>query len=474
MMRRNTNQVLLPNLPLVLTILLLILVIVFNRHDSRADLLDTFDTLQEFSTGNPRPIYSPDPKNCWNRIFNLLFTRILKVRVSREFPEGAPFIGLTGPAIPHALPLDVSGRTYARFEDGDRAVDPFYPSFFSGGPLQIFKEPQYSELDHALTDALNESSERQPLARALMQSDIWAAYDLIYRAQQRFDTDEFLTRKQRLLKLLAQFIKTIALSRDEINGLPQNCVAAGRRHQLPEFLDPVSGWIEIEFVPERLHDDAVNFRREARVFVKPIATPSDTARFLQSLRDFTVSNTSKRAPDNLEAVALAIENLLIDSKGQIVASPLTQDVQIRKFVRDERGTLTKSDVREFELSRQKLLSDPSASGFSELDEHAAVFKPAAGNDYGFATPIPLGSDFPLRSPLLVKLPSRCADCHGIQQTHLMSFAIHEFMPGEINPTPKVMALDVHKDPHAQYVITRKLARDDFRRLRYDAEWGSRP
>jgi hypothetical protein len=300
-----------------------------------------------------------------------------------------------------------------------------------------------------------------------MQSDLWAAYDVLYRTHQSVkETSEFRARKNSLLTLLAQLIRRIALSRGEIRELPQNCIRAGEQNQLPKFFDSTSGWLEFEFKPGRLHDTSVNFRRAARVFVKPIVAPADTNAFLQSLRDFTFASAPGRdLPDNLAAVALVIENLLIDSEGEIVASALIQDVQIRKFIRDNSGGFKNTELREFELSRRKLLSDPSGSGLIEFDENASVFKSAAGNDYGFATPFPLGG-IPANPPLVVKLESRCADCHGSKQTHLMSFSLIEE-----NKSP-VRVLEVNQDTHGSYVIGRKQTRPDFRSLLTDAEWNN--
>ena len=76
----------------------------------------------------PAPIYGPDPKDAWNRIFGFLFSRRMEVRLSDEFPEGAPF---TKERIDMRLgDRGLSLRTFERIEIGDRAIDPFYPSSF--------------------------------------------------------------------------------------------------------------------------------------------------------------------------------------------------------------------------------------------------------------------------------------------------------------------------------------------------------
>src|ERR1051325_9759933 len=76
-------------------LLALALIISAMCHHSSAKFLKPAvlesETLPEFARDYPQLIYSSNPKDNWNRIFNLLFTRILKVRLSKEFPQAAPF-----------------------------------------------------------------------------------------------------------------------------------------------------------------------------------------------------------------------------------------------------------------------------------------------------------------------------------------------------------------------------------------------
>ena len=69
---------------------------------------------------------------------------------------------------------------------------------------------------------------------------------------------------------------------------------AGEHPKLPDFFNPSSGWIEIEFLPHRKHDDAVNFRRVSRLFVNPIVTPADVSLYLETLRDSANRQTLER------------------------------------------------------------------------------------------------------------------------------------------------------------------------------------
>src|SRR5438045_2186869 len=70
--------------------------------------------------------------------------------------------------------LKISTRTFDHFENGDRAIEPLYPSFFSdAGAREILAEPHYTKFKQALTEALADKKARAPLVQALMQSDVW-------------------------------------------------------------------------------------------------------------------------------------------------------------------------------------------------------------------------------------------------------------------------------------------------------------
>ncbi|HKZ77463.1 MAG TPA: hypothetical protein VJ124_04000 [Pyrinomonadaceae bacterium] len=313
----------------------------------------------DFSLTTERPaIYAVDPNDVWNRIFACLFTRTFRARLSNEFKEGAPFTQIEYTQFPHELSL--STRLFERVEIGDRGIEPLYPAFFtSEGVSRVLSEPIYSQLNQALTDALEEKRARPPLERALMQSDIWAAYDLLYRYSSETRL-QFQEQSDRLLLLLARFTKKLALTSKEIEQLPDNYAAAAKSSPLPRFFDQVSGWLEIQWRPSREHDHSADYRRATRVFVRPASIQSDKLGFLNSLPN---------APDpasKLDAGALVTQNLLLDSSGRVVPSRLTYDVQLRRFIKDSRGALVRTEVAEYELSRRLLLLKPSSGGLVVL------------------------------------------------------------------------------------------------------------
>jgi hypothetical protein len=378
----------------------------------------------------PQAVYAANHDDPWNRIFACLFTSTITARLSDRF-----------------------GEVVERIEHGDRAIEPLYPSSVGGsttrrdGAYQVMTEPLSSRFKKALEDALNERGQRSPLARALMQADLWAAHDLLFRNYE-FDGDEGkrrLARRDELLRLLAHLIKKVALTPGEIKTLPDNYAAGAGAHHLPDLFGRDSAWCEVRWLKERIHDSAADYRRVARVFLKPAAPRMDRLRFVNQLR------RSDNPSEQLDAAALVTQNLLIDSDGKVTVSPLTYEVQVRTFVKDRNRKLVRTEARQYELNRQKLLHAPRRGGFVETDDRAAVYLPSAGNDYSFASN-QLDSE-----PIRVRLETRCAACHG--EAGVMTFNRHE-----PTPIPPVTLLGPSENEHARYVIGRKAERKDFKAL----------
>jgi hypothetical protein len=394
----------------------------------------------------PQAVYHADPNDCWNRIFYCLFTRTVHTRLSNDFKADSSFKPIPGLGFPH---LPVSTRSFARIESGDRAIEPLYPSFLSSkGAFQGLAEPRYSQLRTALSEALGEKSKRSMLHRALMQSDVWAAYDYLSHnfSFEGEDGKEQRQRRDHLLFLLARFIKQLALAPQEIEALPDNYGAAAKIHHLPNVF--TSGeWMEVRWLPGRMHDTAAGHRRAARVFFKPSTMTADKMAFLNGLRD---------APDKtkaLDSVALVIQNLVIDSNGEITPTRLTYEVQFRTFIKDTHNTLVKTELSQLELSRQLLLANTASGGLIALDDNSPAYLPDAGNDYSFASP---QLD---KEPILVPLRTRCVSCHAQNASIVFTFNMHAR-----SPVPPVMLLNPLDNDHNRYVAARKRESADFKAL----------
>jgi len=400
-----------------------------------------------FVSDNPQSIYAADPKDSWNRIFRALFTRTVKHRVSDDFPEGAPFVRIHSPGL-SPLSLRISKEKFSRTELGDRAIEPLYPTFLTvDGPLKVLSDPRFSDLTAALRAAIDEAGNRSPIERALMQADVWAAYDILYarRLESIKPAAGVSGRRAKLLSLLRQFIRKLALTSDEIKSLKSNYLLAVSGSKLPNLFSGETGWLEIELISHRLHDEAASYRRAARVFVKPRTPPSDPGQFVQSIKNYH---------DQVEAVALVVQNLLIDTSGRVVPSPLFSDVQFRFFKNDPKTGVTSAVPQQFELSRRKLLTEPMSGGFVKFSANSPSYLSTAGNDYDFATPL-----YEAGAPVLVALRTRCTQCHGNSLTHVITYFMH--IP---QPAPTVRILKSLDHEHAFYIAQRKAQRKDFSSL----------
>jgi hypothetical protein len=392
-----------------------------------------------------QPIYAPDPSDSWNRAFNALFTRTVRLRLSKEFAGAALLERVKISGFPD---LAISTTTYERIESGDRAIEPLDPLLVHivsrSARQRVLFEPSFTRLKQALTDALRDGPRRSPLARALLQSDLWAAHDVLFAtgtsdAAQR-------ARKEELLGLLARSVKKLALSTREIQALPDN-FASGH---LPFDLFAKDGaWIEIEYVPDRMHEYDADYRRATRIFLKPASPPKDRREWLKSLGQEGADLINK-----LDASALVVQLLLVEESGIVVPSRLTYDVQVRTFLKGDAGKWSSTKVAVAELSRRAILNG-QAGGLRAVDERAPAYLPAAGNDYFFAS---AQVRLPAREAILATTRMRCQSCHGEDLRIIFTFGVHA-PAGSL-----VHELNTRDSEHGRFVSQRKMQRTDFKEL----------
>ena len=397
-------------------------------------------------------VYSSHPDDPWNQIFTALFTRTVETRLSDDIDGSEPHVPF-GPR-GFLMSLSVSKHTVTRTEYGDRAINPLYPSFMSArGVLDVLTDPRYAELKNALESALSEKSERTHVCRALMQSDLWAAFDILEQRSRFRDSNAamLLERRSDLLALTAQLIRKLALTRDEIENLPNNFNARRKGPSLPPLFEKESDWIEIQWIPGRTHDFEADYRRAARVFMKPLYSPADRDLFLRNLQ------RARRPANELLAVALTTQLLLVTDKERVVPSPIINAVQLRTFVRGREGEITRGEIEQFELSRKLLLEDTATGGLVRFEEGAAAYLPSSGNDYDFAS-WHFG-DAGQEPPILATLRSRCHACHFGDMTRIATLAVHARPP-----LPLIRYLDPLGNEHASYVAAKKQASDTFEAL----------
>lgn len=415
----------------------------------------------------PQAIYSTYPNDPWNRIFFMLFSGDVTFRYSNEFSQAGPLSPLPE-LIRSSAPqsLRVGSGIFKRFESGDRAIDPLYRLYPSDsaddrpnfGVSRVEVDPAYHALLGALQEASDEGTERTPLARAIMQNDLWSTFDIIYGVHGQ--PQQLAEHKRALLEALARMIAKTALTSAEIACLPNNYSRAAGSLGAPDIFDPTSGWMEVQWGLGRSHNREAGYRRVARVFVKPSGTVADKQAFLDSLRSTgSLRSTLGTTGRSLEGVALVTQLLLINAKGEIKPSRVTTDVQIRMIEKNRSGALSKTAMREFEFSRRQTLLQPSSDGFVSEGEDFPAYLPNGGEDLGFATPQIGGF-----SPILVKLRTRCASCHGSDLGDVITFQGHVYPP-EVSAT-HVKQFDPAAHEAADFVISKKVGSDDWKALRY--------
>jgi hypothetical protein len=297
------------------------------------------------------------------------------------------------------------------------------------------------------------------VARALMQNDLWAAYDILLGPFLLAGENELAQHRHEALDLLARLIRKIALTHDEIKSLPDNYSVAVQKHSLPDVFGKDSGWIEVQWFPERTHDINARYRRVSRVFLKPAHPPRDMQRFLNGQRV-----DQDRAFENLDGVALVTQMLLIDTQGQVRPTSLTTEVQVRLFEKWYSGLYKNTALRVCEVSRRQLVRDLASGGLVEEDGSSAAYV----GGYGFAEGQPPRPDQSkvVGLPVQVRLRTRCAVCHGENLAQVNTFAIATCTahcpPGYY--IPQVRQLNSGGNEAADFDITQKKKRADFEAL----------
>jgi hypothetical protein len=408
-------------------------------------------------------VYSDDLGDPWNRLFSEMFTRTVHVRKTSEFADAGPFARLGGNDF-RAFP--VSTRSFDRFEDGDRAITPFYPSFIHvQGMSPALTAQRLQAFEHTLNDALADTRSRTPVDRVLMQADLWAVFDRLGPRDPQLPRrpSGLSSEIERVTPLLARMIAKLALTRDEIAALPDQYTLARQALDVPNLFSPDNEWQEIVWFDHRMHDDDTSFRQATRVFVRPSKAVNDRRSFFDDLRllgsgpgrpEPGSELRGQEARSKVDGAALVMQMLTIDRQGEIVPTPLVYSVQTRMFDSRADGRST-TVATEYELSRKRLRTHPEMGGFRTFRGADPGYIPSAGNDYSFAQPHFGG----VREPILGTLDTRCSSCHGAGP-HLFTFSVHFAAAA-----PPVTLLRQPNDARVRFVADKKSARDDFKRLR---------
>jgi hypothetical protein len=314
-------------------------------------------------------IYDSNPAHIWNRLYIALLTR----------------------------------EDRHRNRVGEDSLDP---------PLwreteHLLSEPSHQLATQVLDEFLRTHGEvllHDPVKRAVLQHDLWAVFDWSVAQFPAGDRPRYDKQKQELQVRLAEVLRRLTLAPDEIKALPDNyaqAVASGtfakeydaanqeRPFLPPDLFDPHGPWVCIQPSPEdsggvaKMHIWNVSGRSGFFVFVRLPEGRKATMDYFQTLWNFPqpwvqepgfATDQARENPDlpSFPAgteVALVRRMTLFDNQGNLVASSITESVQIRVYrtltTTEERYTNgnianviknSGQDFFEFKLSRPLLFS----------------------------------------------------------------------------------------------------------------------
>jgi hypothetical protein len=308
--------------------------------------------------------YSTDPNHLWNRVHQQLVDR-----------------------------RDKSGTLW-----GCDEVDPLLWPQTKG----ILAHHAYTETIRLLDEFISRHGERlihDPLRRALFQRDLWAVFDWVAEP----NAQRYQSERRELEKRLARIIEAVALTPTEIQHLPDNYeplldapdpVLASDGFELPSN-NP--GWVLIGRDDGTPSAPVHSSRFPRSVFLVYLHLPpgSDIAAYIESIRSYSRQRRPgedcfgrpchpPQFPVGTE-LALIRRAILMDSTGHPLVSPITENVQLRRYREipsnqsfDFQGM---QEVAELQLTRPGLLrGENGLRRIGKQEVHAAVFA-THGTDY---------------------------------------------------------------------------------------------
>jgi hypothetical protein len=369
------------------------------------------------SVSTPQIIYDSNPDHLWNRLHRAFYVRTARNGEEYGHDELDPLLWsetkhlLVGPSHQQAIKL-----------------------------LDEFLSVNGSAL---ITD---------PLKRAMLQRDLWAIFDWSADISPSYQREA-----QALQSKLAPVIRSIALSREQIQALPDNYADAVRAKVFAAQNDPERR--ETAFLPADLfqpdgpwvcvgarggqpvapsHAYAFSGRSVFLIFIRLPEGRSSTLNYLEKLQGFPVSipgrDPNERLPNpNLPQfpvgtqLALVRKMVIIDNQGDLVPTRLTEDVQIRVhraisrtipegFNFDSNAERTAQDFFEIKLSRAKLFAGHSG-GLRALarDEKEFLIFMSHGDD-----PIEWVKDNESMERERITTLKFCVNCHSRPGIHSMN------------------------------------------------------
>jgi hypothetical protein len=368
-------------------------------------------TVITFSPEATWDIYHPDPHHLWNRLFRELYRRTSE-----------------------------DGKEY-----GLDSLDPLlWPE-----TTHLLDGPSHQQAVQVLDEFLSTRGEdllTNPFKRALLQRDLWAVFDWL-----AWRTDPYTEARRALQERLAQAIRRLALTEDEIRSLPNNYQEAVQARVFPveyQTGNPKSPFLPITLLESdgpwvcvgreggpiaMSHTAGFPFfgRSAFLVFIRSPGARQATVELLHVLN----TEPHPELPKGTE-VALVRQMLLIDQEGKITPSPVVESIQLRHFINGINQTFY-----QFNLGREGWFAGQSGE-LMPVDKEFILFQSHGVDLFEF--------DHVEEAPI----PELCFGCHvdeyqGIQGSQsILSFSRARFpLPDRKQPvlfetTPELEARNV--------------------------------
>lgn len=311
---------------------------------------------------NPGAIYDADPEHLWNRLHAAFWLR-----------------------------TTVDGDVFG--------VDRLDPLLWHRTKSFLLTDPSHTQAVKLLDEFLagnGESLIEDPQKRAMLQRDLWAVFDwLVEQHRWRERSPEFDEVFGRLATRLAAAVSRLALSREQINALPDNYeqavqsgeFAPGFREEAPDAMylphdlfDATGPWVCVGRALDKRVAPGHIFHHPRSAFLVLLNLPGGRQTTLEHLGRLTgfmpnqVGESLLRFPEGTQ-VALVRRAMLLDNTARAVVSPLTESVQLRRYYLSTRPDA--QHAFEFELRRVRHFAG-RAGGLQAVDFDEIRFNTSIG------------------------------------------------------------------------------------------------
>jgi hypothetical protein len=304
----------------------------------------------------------------------------------------------------------------------------------------LLSGPAYREALSLLDEFLDKKGDelvKEPLKRALLQRDLWTLFD--WAADPHWaeleQNKQFLNERRELQTRLGRVIARLALSAKEIEQLPDNYAAAVKAQRYPaefhadrktaaflprDLWDPNGPWVLLGDSDDGpLAVEHVRYFGGRFTFLVFLRLPEGRDQTLKYMEQ--VSDWRKKGPKGLEdvpqfpantQVALVRRTVLLDDRGEIRPTPITEKVQLR--ILHEPTTTGQPPVQnfaQFTLRREQLLAG-KAGGLDAVGDDVRDWDHLSIHGFGIGWK---------NQPILAS----CRSCHNVPGVGSMqSFARH--------------------------------------------------